>query len=122
MNNSLIKKTQTFLIDSSFTPVEIFALEHCLKETEGIKFKLLKEEELADKKSLILWGDNLNIVQNKEVINIKDINKIKLKQSGYIIYGISDSIEEYKKMLSDTFKIEILEYENSETILFERAI
>lgn len=122
MNNSLMKKKGQILIDSSFTPVEIFVLEYVLEANESVKYRLIKEEDfINDKKSLIIWGDYLNIVDKQEVVNIKNIKNIKLKYSDYILYGNSDNFEEYKRLLIKMFEMEILEYENRETILFERA-
>ena len=124
MNNSIIRKSHTFLIDRSFTPAELFTLEHCIEATQSIKHKLIKEEELIpSKKALILWGNQLNLLKNKQVINIADLKKtsINLKEESLILYGNSENFEEYKELIENTLKINILEYENNETLLFEKA-
>ena len=124
MNNHLIRKNHIFLIDKSFSPVEIFALEYCLKALESIKYTLIKEETLIEERNaLIIWQDLINIMEKAKLINIKDISKEegKLKGKNYILYGISDKFEEHKDYLSKVLEINLLEYENSDTILFERA-
>jgi len=122
INNHILRKNHIFLIDKSFSPVEIFALEYCLKSLESIKYTLIKEETLVnDKNALIIWQNTLNVVEKGIIININKVHNINLKANSYVLYGISEKLEDHKKRLSETLKINILEYENSETILFEGA-
>ena len=124
INNSIFRKKHIFLIDNSYTPVERFALEYCLKNLESIKYELVKEEDLLNEKNaLVIWDEQINIVEKSKVINIKTISSLKkdLKNKNYILIGCSDRFEEHKNKLSQLLEIEILEYENSDTILFDRV-
>ncbi len=50
----------------------------------------------------------------------KELQKY-LKKKKYILIGSSTKWEEHKNYLENNFNINILEYENSETILLERV-
>jgi len=49
------------------------------------------------------------------------INDAELSKKEYILIGGSTKWEEHKRHLEKKFDINIMEYENSETILFERV-
>jgi len=123
MNENLFKINLTILINNSYTPADIFVLEHVLTKLINVKHKIINEETLIKEKNIIIiWDDYINIVDKRLSINIKDLNKenITLKDDAKIV-GISSNLDQNIKQLEEYFEINIFEFENTETLLFERV-
>ena len=123
MNEGIFKLNLNILINNNFTPTDIFVLEYILTKLANVKYKIIKEESLLkDKNTIIIWNDYLNFVEKEQFTNIKEMKNINIiLKKNNILVGISPNLEKNKKILEEYFKINILEYENSETILFERV-
>ena len=122
INNKLFKTKIYLLLNKNLNPSENFCFKYVFNNILNINYKIIYEENLLkEKNELILWEDYLYF--KSKLININDKNAIKkdLENKNYILIGNSSNWEKYKQSLEDNLKNEILEYENSHTILFERV-
>ena len=121
MNDGILKTNLKILINETITPAEKFTLEHVLSRLINVKYELISEESLInDKDILIMWSDNIYYQKSKANINEVKKSTFSIKKE-IILVGMSDNFEKNKEILERVFKINIFEYENSDTILFERA-
>lgn len=119
VNEGLLKTKIYIIVSKTFSPAELFLFEHIFKALMNIKAVIIFEEDLIkDKKEVIIWDNYLNLIKQKRIINLAEINELEIKD--IILIGISEHYQKYKDDLTKKMKINILEYENSDTILFER--
>ena len=124
MNEGLLKNNISILISKTFSPAEIFLFEYALKEIINIKYKLVFEEDLIkEKPALIIWDNYLNIVDKGVVIHSDNLSQFKntLLNQEYYLFGLGEHYENIKLLITKVSKAKVLEYENSDMILFERA-
>ena len=123
VNARLLKSKVKVLVSGALSPAERFLFEYVFSALPNIKYELIKEESLLTEKSVVLmWDDYLNIVNKNFVFNIRDLDNIKIgKTKEFILMGVSASYAENKALIINKFKVRILEYENHETVLFERV-
>lgn len=122
INTKLFKTKITILLSRKLTPAEIFCYKSTFNEVQNIQYQIVYEEDiLIDKKEVIIWDNILNV--QEELINVNDTEKLitSLKNKKIILVGVSDKLEEIKEKLLKVPVNSLLEYENSEAILFIRA-
>lgn len=116
INVGLFNTKVKFLISNKNTPAEIFCFKTVFNEIININYKIIFEETLIkNKKEIILWENLLNI---PNINNSLEIKENILEDNQYIIMGCSDYWVENINILNNE---NILQYENSKTILFDRA-
>ena len=107
------------------TPSSPMASQIDLLSNKGVKnvfddeVKIIENSLIKDD-ILIMWSENLYYKDYNAHINEIKKTTFPIKKE-IILVGISDNYERNKEILERVFKINIFEYENSDTILFERA-
>lgn len=117
--NNIIKnffKTEIkILVYEKITPAEEYLYKKLFDSISNVNVKLVFVNNLLD-------GDNHIFVCGKEIYYQQNILKeLVNRDNEYILVGNSDKLELIKDKLIKRFKINILLYENSNTILFEKA-
>lgn len=112
INESFFKTKIYVLIFEKLSPSEIFLIKSLFKNINNSNIKIVHATSLI--------SDNV-IFNSGEYLYYKDqkLNKINNKDT-YILAGYCINIDKVKKSLIKKYKINILEYENSNTILFEK--
>ena len=122
INNKMTKVKIIFLISKSLTPSEIFCFESVQKELLNTNSQNIFEEELIREPEEILIIEKSVYVKNLLIdIDKIDSNTKNKFQSSKILVGISNDWNTSKKNLENKIKKKLMEYENFQTILFERV-
>jgi len=110
--NSLFRVKVKILIFEKMSPSEIYLFKYSFKFTSNVVTEIVNVSKLFKGNYLLVSG---NIVyMNNKVLK-------KLKKCDYILIGNSDSFEDIKNSLEKKYQVRILEYENSDTIIYEKV-
>lgn len=124
INTNLFKTKIIFLISKALNPAELFCFKYVFNEITNINYKIVYEEEcIKEKNEIIIWGNLISLPFNQKTLEITDNKDLKkyLKNKKCLLIGNSDNLEEVKEKIFEITSHSILEYENSDTIIFERA-
>lgn len=108
--NNLFKTKLYILTFFKSSPVDIYLYEQLFKNISNINLKIVNAKSLIDEKVILISGNYLYL--NNEII---EINQIPNEQ--YILVGNSPHFNALKEKLNKT--LNLYEYENSDTILYE---
>ncbi len=111
VNNTLFRVNINILVFERLSPSNIYLLKNAFKSISNFKVEIINVSRYFDNNYIFISGDII-YYDNKVLKNIKN--------GSYILIGNSDHFQEYKKSLEKRYKIDILEYENSNTIIYEK--
>ena len=109
--NSLFRIKIKILIFEKLTPSEYYLFKNTFKFTTNIIVELINVNKYFKNNYLIISG-NL-VYSNNKVLK-------KLYSKEYILIGNSDNFDLIKKNIENKYKVNLLEYENSDTIIYEK--
>ena len=110
--NSLFRVKVKILIYEKMSPSEIYLFKNLFRFTSNVITEIVNVNRYF-KGNYLLVSDNI-VYENNKVLK-------KLKDNDYILVGNSDNFEEIKLFIEKKYKVNILEYENSDTIIYERV-
>ena len=100
----------------------MFSFEFVFKNILNINYVIKYEEDLLkEKNEIILWEEQLYLKSKTFSINCKEEIITNLQNNNFILIGSSSNWANYKNDIEDIIDNKIYEYENSQTILFERV-
>lgn len=112
LNDSFFKTKIYVLIYEKLSPSEIFLIKSLFKNMNISYIKIVHASSILQNNIIFISGNNLYY---------KDQKLIFLKpKDNYILVGYNNNLNKIKEELIKKYKINILEYENSNTILFEK--
>lgn len=108
--NNIFKTKIIILNFEEYSPSENYLRRKLFKSIMNVDAKIVNIYELFDDKHIFISGN---------IIYYKGKSKITLKKDNYIIVGNSINYNLIKEEIIKKYKINLLEYENSNTILYE---
>lgn len=108
--NSIFKTKIIILNFEEVFPSEMFLRKNLFKKIINVNAKIINAYEILDDRHIFISG-NVSYYKGKVVD--------KLNKKCYIVVGDSSTKDKIKNSLIKKYKIKLLEYENSNTILYE---
>lgn len=110
--NTLFRIKIKILIFEKLSPSEIYLFKNLFKYVSNVIVEIVNVNKVFNGSYLFVSGNK--VYYNNSVVN-------KLKHQDYILIGKSNNFNLLKSKLEEKYKISILEYENSETYIFENV-
>ncbi len=100
------------LIFEECSPSEIYLIKKAFNSISNFDTQIVYINRYFEDNTIFISGKNL-YYKNKVLKNIK--------KGEYVLIGNTNDYDYLKKTLTNKFKIELLEYENSNTIIYEKV-
>lgn len=110
--NTLFRINVKLLLFERMTPSEIYLYKSAFKSVSNIVVEVINVYRYFDSNYLFISG-NIIYYDNKPLKY--------LKKGEYVLVGNSNDYDSIRLKLVKRFKINILEYENSDTIIYEKV-
>lgn len=110
--NTIFRIKIKILLFEKKSPSEIYLIRKAFQEIGNFNIREINPTRYFDNDALFISGKNVYYKGNK----IK-----KLPKGKYILIGNSDNYDEIKKHLINKYHIDLYEYENSNTIIYEKV-
>ncbi len=110
--NTLFKVNVKVLLFEKVSPSEIYLYKNAFKSISNIGVEIINVYRYFDINYLFISG-NIIYYDNKPLKN--------LKKGEYVLVGNSNDYDEIRNYLVKKYKINLLEYENSDTIIYEKV-
>ena len=94
------------------SPSEIYLFKNAFKSITNAVVEIINVYRYFDSNYIFISGETL-YYGNKKLDN--------LKKGEYVLVGNSDNYESVRDYLIKKYKVKILEYENSNTIIYEKV-
>ena len=110
--NTLFRVHVKLLLFEKMSPSEVYLCKSAFKSISNIAVDVVNVYRYFDNNYLFVSGD---------VIYFENKPLEKLKKGEYILVGNGNNYDELRQRLIKKYKISILEYENSDTIIYEKV-
>ncbi len=110
--NTLFKVNVKLLLFEKLTPSEVYLCKSAFKSISNVSVDVINIYRYFDDNYLFISG-NILYFENKPL-------KV-LKKGEYILVGNSSDYNEIREQLINKYKIKLLEYENSDMIIYEKV-
>lgn len=110
--NTLFKVHVKLLLFEKLTPSEVYLCKNAFKSISNVSVDVINIYRYFDDNYLFVSG-NILYFENKPL-------KV-LKKGEYILVGNSSDYNEIREQLINKYKIKLLEYENSDMIIYEKV-
>ncbi len=110
--NTLFRIHVKVLVFEKMSPSEIYLFKSAFKSITNAVVEIINVYRYFDSNYIFISGDTL-YYGNKKLDN--------LKKGEYVLVGNSDNYESVRDYLIKKYKVKILEYENSNTIIYEKV-
>ena len=111
--NRLLRVKIKILVFEKLSPSEMYLLRNLFRFTSNVITEIVSVNMLFKGNYLFVSG-NIVYVNNEPIKGIK-------KNDSYILIGNSENFELIKNELEKKYKVSILEYENSDKIIYEKV-
>ena len=110
--NNLFKVKVTVIIFEKLNPSEEYLIKLAFNKVANINAQIIYVNQYFENNYIFISGDLLYI--HNHILN-------HLNKGTYILIGNSLNYFDYIKKLTNKYKVKILEYENSNTIIYEKV-
>ena len=110
--NTLFRIHVKVLVFEKMSPSEIYLFKNAFKSITNAVVEIINVYRYFDSNYIFISGETL-YYGNKKLDN--------LKKGEYVLVGNSDNYENVRDYLIKKYKVKILEYENSNTIIYEKV-
>lgn len=110
--NTLFRVNVKILLFEKMSPSEIYLYKNLFKNISNVIVEVINVYRYFDENYLFVSGDIIYF----------DNKPLKLLKKGkYVLVGNSNDYEIIRKKLMKKYKIEVFEFENSQTIIYEKV-
>ena len=110
--NSIFRIKIKILIFENMSPSDIYLFKNLFKVISNVSIEIISVYSYFNDKTIFISGDKI-YYKNKLLKNIEE--------GIFTLVGISEDFELVKERLEKKHKIKIFEYENNDTIIYEKV-